>query len=121
MIAMKSSLNFITGNAHKLKEVKAMLEPDLEVRNQPLDLEEIQGTIEEVSRSKCRKAAEIVSPLVNSTYCYVMRLYIMLICTNCSPPGQRACLGRRYSPVLYCIRRASRAIHVRRCHPVLID
>lgn len=57
---MAPQLNFITGNANKLREVKAMLEPEIEVRNQNLDLEEIQGTIEEVSKSKCRRAAEMV-------------------------------------------------------------
>lgn len=54
-------VNFITGNAHKLREVKAMLEPEIEVQNENLDLEEVQGTIEEVSKSKCRRAADMVS------------------------------------------------------------
>ena len=58
---MAPVVNFITGNAHKLREVKAMLEPGIEVQNQPLDLEEVQGTIEEVTKSKCRRAAEMVS------------------------------------------------------------
>ncbi|KAK0392165.1 hypothetical protein NLU13_1663 [Sarocladium strictum] len=58
---MAPQLNFITGNANKLREVKAMLEPEIEVRNQNLDLEEIQGTIEEVSKSKCRRAAEMIN------------------------------------------------------------
>lgn len=58
---MPSHVNFITGNAHKLGEVKAFLEPAIEVRSQPIDLEEIQGTLEEVTTSKCRKAAETVS------------------------------------------------------------
>lgn len=58
---MPDHLNFITGNANKLKEVKLFLEPAIEVRSQAIDIEEVQGTIEEVTKSKCRKAAEMVS------------------------------------------------------------
>ena len=58
---MPNHVNFITGNSHKLGEVKAILEPTIEVRSQPIDLEEVQGTLEEVTKSKCRKAAETVS------------------------------------------------------------
>ncbi|SPN98866.1 probable Inosine triphosphate pyrophosphatase [Cephalotrichum gorgonifer] len=54
-------VNFITGNANKLAEVKAILEPGITVNSQAVDLEEIQGTIEEVTRAKCRKAADIVN------------------------------------------------------------
>ena len=53
-------LNFITGNANKLAEVRAILGDEVKLKNQSLDLLEIQGTIEEVSIDKCRKAAEIV-------------------------------------------------------------
>lgn len=55
-------LNFITGNANKLAEVRAILGDEVELKNQSLDLLEIQGTIEEVSIDKCRRAAEIVRP-----------------------------------------------------------
>jgi inosine triphosphate pyrophosphatase len=55
-----SELNFITGNANKLAEVKAILGDTVQLKNQSLDLLEIQGTIEEVSRDKCQRAAEIV-------------------------------------------------------------
>lgn len=57
---MPQCVNFITGNANKLREVKAILEPEIEVRSEALDLEEVQGTIEEVTISKCRRAAELV-------------------------------------------------------------
>ncbi|KAF6815855.1 Ham1 family protein [Colletotrichum sojae] len=53
-------LNFITGNANKLREVKAILEPAIKVRSQAVDLEEVQGTVEEVTLAKCRKAAETI-------------------------------------------------------------
>jgi inosine triphosphate pyrophosphatase len=55
-----SELNFITGNANKLAEVKAILGDTIVLRNQNLDLVEIQGTVEEVSIDKCKRAAEIV-------------------------------------------------------------
>jgi len=53
-------LNFITGNKNKLSEVQAILDGVIELKNQSLDLPEIQGTIEEVSADKCKRAAEIV-------------------------------------------------------------
>lgn len=58
---MAPCVNFVTGNANKLREVKAILEPAIEVRSNPLDVEEVQGSIEEVTQSKCRRAAELVS------------------------------------------------------------
>ncbi|MDE9440028.1 non-canonical purine NTP pyrophosphatase [Staphylococcus xylosus] len=57
---MAPPIHFITGNANKLKEVKAILEPQIQIDSQSLDLEEIQGTIEEVAESKCRRAADLV-------------------------------------------------------------
>ena len=54
-------LNFITGNKNKLAEVKAILGDTVTLRSQSLDLVEIQGTIEEISTDKCRRAAEMVS------------------------------------------------------------
>lgn len=58
---MANCVNFVTGNANKLREVKTMLEPGIEVRSHPLDIEEVQGTITEVTESKCRKAAELLN------------------------------------------------------------
>jgi inosine triphosphate pyrophosphatase len=66
-------VNFITGNANKLTEVKAILEPEIEVLSQPIDLEEMQGTLEEVTESKCRRAAELVKGPVlveDTALCY---------------------------------------------------
>ena len=54
-------LNFITGNKNKLIEVKAILGDTVDLQSQSLDLVEIQGTIEEISVDKCRRAAEVVS------------------------------------------------------------
>ncbi|KAH7553183.1 hypothetical protein BM1_08156 [Bipolaris maydis] len=53
-------LNFITGNKNKLAEVQAILSGVIELRNQNVDLVEIQGTVEEVTRDKARRAAEAV-------------------------------------------------------------
>ena len=61
------TLNFITGNANKLSEVRAILEPGLKaagvtLTSQNVDLDEIQaGNIEEVTKDKCRRAANAVS------------------------------------------------------------
>ncbi|XWW96646.1 hypothetical protein V2A60_004623 [Cordyceps javanica] len=57
---MAPYVNFITGNANKLHEVKAILEPEIEVRSQAIDLEEVQGSVEEVTLSKCRRAADLI-------------------------------------------------------------
>ena len=53
-------LNFITGNKSKLAEVKAILGDVVVLQSQSLDLTEIQSTIEEISKDKCRRAAGIV-------------------------------------------------------------
>ncbi|CAG7558659.1 unnamed protein product [Fusarium equiseti] len=66
-------VNFITGNANKLTEVKAILEPEIEVLSQPIDLEEVQGTLEGVTEYKCRRAAELVKGPVlveDTALCY---------------------------------------------------
>jgi inosine triphosphate pyrophosphatase len=53
-------VNFITGNSNKLCEVRAILQPAIQVESQTLDLIEIQGTLEEVTLDKCRRAADLV-------------------------------------------------------------
>ncbi|RWA11146.1 hypothetical protein EKO27_g3962 [Xylaria grammica] len=60
-MAAPHQVNFITGNANKLSEVRAILEPaGIVVSNQALDLPEIQGSLEDVTREKCRVAADLV-------------------------------------------------------------
>lgn len=67
-----SHLNFITGNANKLAEVAAILEPTgVELRSQAIDLPELQGTIEEISRDKCRRAANAVSRYLVDVTCWL--------------------------------------------------
>jgi inosine triphosphate pyrophosphatase len=60
MSALPTQLNFITGNKNKLAEVQAILEGVIELQNQNIDLIEIQGTVEEVTTDKARRAAEAV-------------------------------------------------------------
>jgi len=63
-------LNFITGNVNKLVEVRAILGDTIELRSQSLDLLEIQGTVEEVSIDKCRRAAETVCLVIFFTFVF---------------------------------------------------
>ncbi len=53
-------INFITGNKNKLAEVKEILGDNIDLQSQSLDLVEIQGTIEQISIDKCRRAANLV-------------------------------------------------------------
>lgn len=54
-------LNFITGNKNKLREVQEILSvTPVKLQSQNIDVPELQGTIEEISQSKCRAAADIV-------------------------------------------------------------
>jgi inosine triphosphate pyrophosphatase len=53
---------FVTGNAHKLKEVTEIIAPyNIEIEARSLDVPEIQGTTQEVAIAKCRAAAELVN------------------------------------------------------------
>lgn len=57
-------LNFITGNANKLAEVQAILSATpVKLQSQNIDLPELQGTIEEISTDKAKRAAEAVGGL----------------------------------------------------------
>lgn len=76
-------LNFVTGNANKLAEVKAILEPAaaagsetspdaaaITVTSRKVDLIEIQaGSMEEVTLDKCRRAVELVSLPYSTNLC----------------------------------------------------
>ena len=53
-------LKFITGNVNKLIEVQDILGDVVHLTSQSLDLAEIQGTMEDISIDKCRRAAELV-------------------------------------------------------------
>lgn len=64
---MAHSVCFITSNVNKLREVKAILEPSIMVQSQSIDLEEVQGSVEEVTLSKCQRAADTVSETAGHT------------------------------------------------------
>lgn len=62
-------VTFVTGNAKKLREVRQMLGASAplpcELVSAPLDLPELQGSIEEIARAKCAQAAaEIDGPVL---------------------------------------------------------
>ncbi len=103
-------VNFITGNANKLREVKAILEPTIQVESQALDLIEIQGTVEEVTIDKCRRAADLVDlpPSLDSRKVSVGNLG-RLSCLSGSRPRPR----RRHLPLLQRAEGVAGAIHVR--------
>ena len=70
-------INFITGNKNKLAEVKAILGHVVQLQSQSLDLTEIQGTIEDISMDKCRRAAEIVGFInAHSTLHFTSNRYV---------------------------------------------
>ncbi|KAE8147769.1 non-canonical purine NTP pyrophosphatase, rdgB/HAM1 family [Aspergillus avenaceus] len=60
MTQEKPTLTFITGNKNKAAEVTAILGHTANLRILSIDLPEIQGTVEEITREKCRAASEIV-------------------------------------------------------------
>lgn len=72
------AITFVTGNAKKLEEVKAILSKGagrfpFRIVNQKIDLPELQGEPEEVSVEKCRLAAERVGGAVlveDTSLCY---------------------------------------------------
>ena len=54
------SITFVTGNANKLHEVQRLLGPSISVTHIDLDLEEIQGSVEDIAVAKARAAAAVV-------------------------------------------------------------
>ena len=54
-------LCFVTGNANKLREMKAAIgDRGVELWSQSVDLDELQGTAEQIVRHKCEAAALLV-------------------------------------------------------------
>lgn len=71
-------LNFVTGNTNKLVEVKAILGDIVPLQSQSLDLTEIQGTIQDISKDKCQRAAAIVGFSILSTATFQRRFNVSL-------------------------------------------
>ena len=53
-------LLFVTSNANKAKEVRAILGNEFAVEVVAFDAPEIQGSIEDIAQDKCRRVAESV-------------------------------------------------------------
>lgn len=64
---MSRVLTFVTGNAKKLEEIKAILGHNfpMKIESVKLDLPELQGEVDEISIEKCKEAARrIKGPVV---------------------------------------------------------
>ena len=88
-----NELHFITGNKSKLAEVQDIMGNIVPLKSLSLELVEIQGTIEEISKDKCRRAAEAVG------------IYEDLLLYNWTIPkyrgaGARASTNRRHMSML---------------------
>lgn len=51
---------FVTGNPNKVIEVNAIIGTSIPMQPVALDIPEIQGTLEEIARDKCRRATQMV-------------------------------------------------------------
>lgn len=85
-ISTMSTITFVTGNANKLKEVTAILSkysPSGESKvgrfnivNKSLDLDELQGSIEDVTRHKALSAAKLIGgPVLVEDTCLGFNAY----------------------------------------------
>lgn len=59
-MAARRAVTFVTGNAKKLQEVQKIMGDAVPMVSQKIDLPELQGTPEDVSREKCKLAAKEV-------------------------------------------------------------
>eukprot|EP00033_Pygsuia_biforma_P001293 GCRY01001462.1.p1 GENE.GCRY01001462.1~~GCRY01001462.1.p1 ORF type:complete len:201 (+),score=36.28 GCRY01001462.1:97-699(+) len=66
-------VTFVTGNANKLLEVKELIkshDAHIELKNEKVDLPELQGEPEEIAKEKCRIAAKAVNgPVIVEDTC----------------------------------------------------
>lgn len=84
---MADTITFVTGNANKLREVTAILCNNtgndgiptvgkFKITNKKIDLDEIQGSIEDVTKHKAKQAAEIVNgPVLVEDTCLGFNAY----------------------------------------------
>ncbi|KAG6423017.1 hypothetical protein SASPL_113400 [Salvia splendens] len=67
---LSQPVTFVTGNAKKLEEVRSILGNSIPFRSLKLDLPELQGEPEEISREKARLAAkEVNGPVLVEDTC----------------------------------------------------
>jgi inosine triphosphate pyrophosphatase len=57
-------LVFVTGNKHKVSDFGYILGQAIDLECVDLDLPELQGTVEDIAKDKCRRAADAVSQLL---------------------------------------------------------
>ncbi|VFQ63267.1 unnamed protein product [Cuscuta campestris] len=68
--ALLRPMTFVTGNAKKLEEVRAILGASIPFQSLKLDLPELQGEPEEISKEKARIAAkEVNGPVLVEDTC----------------------------------------------------
>jgi inosine triphosphate pyrophosphatase len=53
-------IHFVTGNPRKFAEAEAILGNVAQLQQHVIELPEIQGSLEEIARDKCRSAATAV-------------------------------------------------------------
>ncbi|KAL0366759.1 UNVERIFIED_CONTAM: Inosine triphosphate pyrophosphatase [Sesamum radiatum] len=69
-MVLSQPVTFVTGNAKKLEEVRAILGNSIPFRSLKLDLPELQGEPEEISKEKARLAAkEVNGPVLVEDTC----------------------------------------------------
>lgn len=68
-------ITLVTGNAGKLKEFQALMQ-GIPIRSAKIDLTEIQGDPIEISRDKCRRAAELIGgPCMIDDTCLIFNAF----------------------------------------------
>ncbi|KAL0368563.1 UNVERIFIED_CONTAM: Inosine triphosphate pyrophosphatase [Sesamum calycinum] len=86
-MVLSHPVTFVTGNAKKLEEVRAILGNSIPFRSLKLDLPELQGEPEEISKEKARLAAK--EPGLSS-FRYAPQILNLELETSrvvCSPTG----------------------------------
>ncbi|XP_050219982.1 inosine triphosphate pyrophosphatase [Mercurialis annua] len=69
-ILISSPVTFVTGNAKKLEEVRAIIGKSIPLRSMKIDLPELQGEPEEISKEKARlAAAKVKGPVLVEDTC----------------------------------------------------
>ena len=62
-----------------MAEVQAILGDIIDVQSHPVDILEIQGTIEDIAKDKCRRAAEEVCASIDTS---IIWLFTLVLITN---------------------------------------
>jgi inosine/xanthosine triphosphate pyrophosphatase family protein len=65
---VRPKIVFVSSSAQKISDVRYYLGDAVEIESAEIDLPELQGTVEEIAKDKCRKAANTASTLMKSTW-----------------------------------------------------